>query len=192
MARTPLLAGKFELKVTELEASVLGLIATKGPCTPYAVRKEFLESPSPFWSGSAGAIYPLFARLARRGLVRVCRGTGDGRAGKLYVLTPVGRRVLYRWLREPLSSVAIGIPPDPLRNRVQFIGVLGDHEGRELLSDAVAKLDAHLHELVTCANQKKAEGKILEHIVNQGACHLTRARLDWLRETIDFLARSRD
>ena len=179
-------------KLTELEGTVLGLIATKGPCTPYAVRREFVDSPSPFWSGSAGAIYPLIARLARRGLVRVAGGTGDGRAGKLYALTPAGRRLLSRWIREPLSPVAIGIPPDPLRNRVQFIGVLGEEEGSAVLADALAKLEAHLQELITCADKKKAEGKILEYIVDRGACQLTLARLGWLRETIAFLARSND
>ena len=47
---------------TELEAAVLGVVWQDGPCTPYAIRQHFLESPAPRWSGSAGAIYPLVRR----------------------------------------------------------------------------------------------------------------------------------
>src|SRR5262245_13459166 len=45
--------------LTELEGTALGVIWAGQPCTPYRVRRVFLDSPSPSWSGSAGAIYPL-------------------------------------------------------------------------------------------------------------------------------------
>jgi hypothetical protein len=46
-------------KLSEIEGCVLGLLAVDGPATPYAIRKVFLESPNPQWSGNAGTIYPL-------------------------------------------------------------------------------------------------------------------------------------
>src|SRR5215471_20999039 len=57
-------------RVSEIEACVLGLLSVDGPATPYAIRKVFLESPNPQWSGSAGTIYPLIERLLRRKLIR--------------------------------------------------------------------------------------------------------------------------
>jgi DNA-binding PadR family transcriptional regulator len=53
-----------------LEGCVLGILWERGPCTAYAARKVLRESPSPYWSGSAGAVYPLLARLEGRRLVR--------------------------------------------------------------------------------------------------------------------------
>ena len=44
----------------------MALIAENGPATPYAVRKDFLDSPTPQWSGSAGTIYPLVARMQKK------------------------------------------------------------------------------------------------------------------------------
>src|SRR4051812_11643127 len=97
--------------LTELEGAVLGTIKQKGPCTPYAVRREFRSSPTPYWSGRAGAIYPVVARLARRGLVRAVGPPGDGRGGVVYAVTAAGDRALRRWLGPPFSPLTAGTPP---------------------------------------------------------------------------------
>jgi DNA-binding PadR family transcriptional regulator len=76
---------KKAIALTELEGSVLGMIGVKGPCTPYALRREFLDSPSQYWSASSGAVYPLVLRLEERGLIRLKGKTADGREGNLYV-----------------------------------------------------------------------------------------------------------
>ena len=55
--------------LTDLEQAALGVVWRDGPCTPYQVRKQFLDSPTPSWSGSAGTIYPLMRRLEDMGLV---------------------------------------------------------------------------------------------------------------------------
>src|SRR5215470_17811250 len=73
--------------LTELEGCVLGMIALRGPCTPYAVRREFQESPSQYWSASAGAVYPLVVRMLRRRLVHAQRKPEEGRGAILYSLT---------------------------------------------------------------------------------------------------------
>ena len=54
---------------SELEGAVLGVIWQEGPCTAYTIRKQFVASPSPQWSGSAGAIYPLVRRLEKKRLL---------------------------------------------------------------------------------------------------------------------------
>jgi hypothetical protein len=42
-----------------MEGAVLGLMWAS-PGTAYEVRRVMQHSPNPSWSGSAGAIYPLF------------------------------------------------------------------------------------------------------------------------------------
>src|SRR6185503_6137947 len=74
-------------KSSELETSALGFIWRDGPVSAYAVRRFYLDSPTLQWSGSAGAIYPLLARMKRRGLVRaVSRPTGR-RPAQVYSIT---------------------------------------------------------------------------------------------------------
>ena len=74
--------------LTELEGTVLGLVWARQPCTPYRVRREFTDSPSPYWSGSAGAIYPLMARLESAGLLRSAPHATGERGSRRYRLTP--------------------------------------------------------------------------------------------------------
>src|SRR5258706_3174960 len=85
-------------KLSEMEACVLALIWSNGPSTPYALRHVFLKSPSPQWSGSAGAIYPLVKRLERAKLIRSAAYSTGRRKGKLFVLTAAGSWAVYNWL----------------------------------------------------------------------------------------------
>src|SRR5690606_13340992 len=45
-------------ELTELEGTVLGLLAAKPESTAYEVRREFQKSGTAHWRASAGAIYP--------------------------------------------------------------------------------------------------------------------------------------
>ena len=73
--------------LTELEGAALGVVVRDGPCTSYVVKEMFRGSPSEFWSGSAGSIYPLMRRLEERGLVASKRGS-TGRRGHKVLLVP--------------------------------------------------------------------------------------------------------
>src|SRR6476659_7226575 len=64
--------------LTELEQCVLGVIWRDGPMTAYEIAALFTKSLSPYWSGSAGAIYPVVQRLRKRGLVRGTRKSWNG------------------------------------------------------------------------------------------------------------------
>jgi DNA-binding PadR family transcriptional regulator len=95
-------------ELSEIEGCVLGLLAVDGPATPYAIRKVFLESPNPQWSGSAGTIYPLIERLLRRKLIRskVCL-TGKRRGHRISI-TPSGSWALKQWLlAKPVTQFAL-------------------------------------------------------------------------------------
>jgi DNA-binding PadR family transcriptional regulator len=53
------------MRLSNLEGAALATIAGRGSATAYAIAKSLSDPPSEFWSGSAGAVYPLIRRLAR-------------------------------------------------------------------------------------------------------------------------------
>src|SRR5260370_16608425 len=131
-------------KLSEIEGCVLGLLAVDGPATPYAIRKVFLESPNPQWSGSAGTTYPLIERLLRRKLIRskVCL-TGKRRGHRISI-TSSGSWALKQWLSVPIPEWVAGGPPDPLRTRIRFLGAFGNKRRLQFLQDAFHHTQAHL------------------------------------------------
>jgi DNA-binding PadR family transcriptional regulator len=108
--------------LTELEGAALGAVARDGPCTSYAVKELFRASPSEFWSGSAGSIYPLMKRLEQRGLVASESGSTGRRGHRTYRATARGRRAFARWMTDAERTAAMGF--DPLRTRLVFVGQL--------------------------------------------------------------------
>jgi DNA-binding PadR family transcriptional regulator len=173
--------------LTELEGSVLGMIGVKGPCTPYALRREFMNSPSQYWSASSGAIYPLVLRLERRGLVHVQGKTGDGRAGSLYVLTAPGLRAVREWLATLNAPTSISVPPDPLRNRIAFFELLDPRKQQQLVGSAVREMQAHVARARSYTLQQRAQQHASEQLVSEGAERMLEARLVWLREVARVL-----
>lgn len=168
-------------QLSELEGAVLGIIGLEGPCTAYAVRARFLASPSPQWSGSAGAIYPLVERLERRGLLSSKAQKGTRRKGRLYALAPAGRRTLRAWLAPPLPGWALGVPPDPLRTRLGFFHVLSPGERQAFVQEAregvSLQIRAIREDLKSCRDAAP-----WRRLVARGALASLKARQAWLRE----------
>lgn len=168
--------------LTELEACVLGLIWSEGPCTPYRVQQIMKGSPSPHWSGSAGAIYPVIERLEGGGLVRARKRMQGKRESRAFQTTASGMRVLRSWIGPPVSEWAGDLPIDPLRTRVRFLGALPIDKQRRFLRDAMAILERKLKEVQQdCRELKKMEDPF-PHTMARGAVHVTRARIKWLVE----------
>jgi len=122
-----------KIKLKNLEGGILGAIASQEPCTAYRVHKEFSNSPSLYFSGSAGSVYPAFRRLEARGLIKAKSVGTQLRPAKGYVLTKAGREVFQAWYLSPALAADGGF--DPLRLRFSMIesqppetraGVLGD------------------------------------------------------------------
>jgi DNA-binding PadR family transcriptional regulator len=168
-------------ELSELERCVLGVVGLDGPCTAYAVRKVFLESPSVHWSGSAGAIYPLMRRLEGAGLLRSAPEPGSKRGARRYRLTAAGRRRLRDWLTPPVGE-AVRFDFDPLRLRVRFLGALAP-AAREAFFDAAAGELAVAREH---AAQRLAESPPGDdpwrHAASLGALRAVEARARWLEE----------
>lgn len=175
-----------ERNITELEGCVLGLIGVKGPCTPYLVRKEFQQSPTPFWSGSAGAIYPLIERLARQKLIDEVPIADDARGTKLYILTAKGKKTLKQWLQQSTSPIVTGTPPDPLRNRMEFLGFLTPQIRKRFLEDVRASLESHLKEAVK-DSEECDQSNYFDYLSIRGVVLAAQARLDWIVEIIQIL-----
>ena len=166
--------------LTELEGIVLGIVWSRQPCTPYQVRREFADSPSPHWSGSAGAIYPLVSRLESAGLLRsVAHATGS-RKSRLYNLTPAGRNALVRWVGPPLPPGILSVPPDPLRMRIAFMTVLPPARRRRFL-EAIEK---GLHEFLEIFERDYTERRLGDpqaELMAHGAVRMQKTRLEWIR-----------
>jgi DNA-binding PadR family transcriptional regulator len=167
--------------LTELEACVLGLVLTEGPCTPYAVFSILRDSPSSQWSGSAGAIYPLFRRLEASGLLASKPRARDGRSSRVCTATPKGREALRRWLGPPFPEWIAEVPNDPLRTRVRFLSALPSAGRRAFLAAAEDRLVEQVRQLEDDLRARAVTP--FELAMARGAVRLVRARLAWIRGT---------
>ena len=172
--------------LSEIEACVLALVSLDGPATPYTIRRVFLNSPSPQWSGSAGTIYPLIERLLRRKLIRskVCF-TGK-RRGHQISLTTAGSRALRLWLSLPVPEWVAGVPPDPLRTRVRFLGAIDAKQQRAFLQDVHRRTQAHLHVVEADCERKRAKGGF-QYLMARGALLSMQSRCAFVQEVAEAL-----
>lgn len=124
--------------LTDFEGAVLAQIGHSGPITGYAVAKRFAASSSEFWSGSAGAVYPLIKRLAARQLLSTSDARDGQRARTDYVLTTQGRQALKRWLLDAGKACDLGF--DPLRTRLVHMDQCTASERRRFVQAVRAQL----------------------------------------------------
>ncbi|MGD0144957.1 MAG: helix-turn-helix transcriptional regulator [Rhizomicrobium sp.] len=108
--------------MTELELCVLGTVWLRGPCSSYAIRREFAESPSSYWSSSSGSIYPVIKRLLAAKLIAKSRSS-DKRGKRDIATTPAGARAVREWVAS-LPDWTGKAALDPIRTRMNFFGVL--------------------------------------------------------------------
>lgn len=123
-------------QLTDLEGAALAEIATRGAATSYAVAQAFARSPSEFWSGSAGAVYPLIARLAARGLVAPSQAATGKRQRLDYRITPEGRDALEAWLLDARRAAGMGF--DPLRSRLAHLHLVAPARRKAFLKEVRA------------------------------------------------------
>jgi DNA-binding PadR family transcriptional regulator len=173
-------------QLSEIEACVLALVSVDGPATPYAIRKVFLDSPSPQWSGSAGTIYPLIERLLRRKLIRSKLCLTGKRRGYQISLTTAGSRALGLWLFVPIPEWVAGVPPDPLRTRVRFLGTIRPHLRRAFLQDAHRRTQAHLRTVEADCERKRAKDKF-QYLMARGALLSMQSRCAFVQEVAEVL-----
>ena len=163
--------------LTELEGCVLATVRAKGACTPYAVRREFR------------LVHHAVLERQRRGDLPAGRPAGpaaalagrppdrDRRGGTLYAVTAAGDRAVRDWLGPPLADAVVGSPPDPIRTRVGFLGLLPPADRTAFLAAAAAGLRRQLARLAA-----ETSDDPFDRLAARGSCRMTEARLAWLRD----------
>lgn len=155
--------------LTDFEGAVLAQIGHDGPVTAYAIAKRFAASSSEFWSGSAGAVYPLIKRLAVRQLL-VSTNAKDGRRARTdYRLTSEGRKALKAWLLDARRASDLGF--DPLRTRLVHLNKCSPSERKRFMREVMAQL--------VLAAQTPASTDDPRLIALHDS--VTQARLEWFR-----------
>ncbi|MBI3450926.1 MAG: PadR family transcriptional regulator [Acidobacteria bacterium] len=176
--------------LSELEGATLGVVWTEEPCTPYTIRRLFQSSPSPFWSGSAGAIYPLVERLEKRGFLRAQATRTGKRKGWLYSLTPAGLRAARGWMGPPLPRWAVGVPMDALRTRVRFLGALTPSRRKAFIDEAIDMIGEEIRLVDADRRARLTDPDPFNHLMGQGAVLMLRARQAWLRGVRSVMERA--
>lgn len=174
-------------RLTELEASVLGVVASRGPLSAYAIRADFAASPTQRWSGSAGAIYPLTKRLRGRGLLAVePRARGTKASTAVYSITAAGRDALVDWIVDD-GSEAVAIPVDPVRTRVHFLEALEPSARVAWIARVERALDEQLAAL-QAEYEADAFPTARDRLIARGLLDLVEARRRWLVSVRRFFA----
>lgn len=175
------MATRKDTRITELEGAVLGLLWKHGPCSGYTIRKGFLESSNPHWSGSRGAIYPALERLARRGLVGRRRDDVGRRRGRRFSITNRGLDALRGWIDRPSDPRIVAPPPDPLRTRLPFLAVLPPAKRRRLLLELRQSVKRELQGFTAGGEHHvRLSDNLVNRLLAEGIHATLVARLAWI------------
>ncbi|MDA7979729.1 MAG: PadR family transcriptional regulator [Pirellulales bacterium] len=166
---------------TDLEAAVLGAIFSQGPCTAYRVRERFRRSLSAHWNCSTGAIYPMFARLEQRNLIRPAKGSEES-FGVKYEITPKGTQSVRDWLLKTPQDGAQLMNFDPLRARLSVMAALSVDERTKFIESTRMVLKDHLKLIRKDVRGKKTAESLFDYLVARGAYLSVRNQLRWLDE----------
>ena len=82
---------------------VLGIVALRGPSTPYDLKRFVQLTVGNFWPFPHTQLYAEPARLAEAGLLQETREE-TGRRRRHYAITTAGSRRLAEWLSDPVRS----------------------------------------------------------------------------------------
>jgi DNA-binding PadR family transcriptional regulator len=81
-------------EITGLEILVLKIIKNNAGITGYDIIQRISSKPRGFWKGTAGSVYPVLEKLARKELVRIEELDDSKRVKKGYHITTQGIEVL--------------------------------------------------------------------------------------------------
>ena len=176
--------------LSELEGCVLGVVVRMGPCTAYAVRKEFRSSLTTSWRASAGTIYPVLQRLAAKRLVIERQVKGDARGTRTLSATKAGEAALADWISDPDGW--IGEPAaDPIRTRLQFMD-LSSIPKLEQIDSWIARTEACIRQNEDESAAAIEAGELFRLAADRGTWHQLDARKRWLLEMRDQSEKHKD
>lgn len=92
-----------EVRLSTTSYVVLGMVALRGPSTPYDLKRAVGHSVGYFWHFPHAQLYSEPDRLTGAGLLE-CASEDGGRRRKTYSLTDRGRDALRDWLASPTDE----------------------------------------------------------------------------------------
>ena len=92
-----------EVRLSPSSYVVLGMIALRGPSTPYDLKRGVSHSVGYFWNFPHAQLYTEPERLTSLGLLDVSV-EATGRRRRTYSLTETGRAALRAWLASPTEA----------------------------------------------------------------------------------------
>jgi DNA-binding PadR family transcriptional regulator len=169
--------------MTELDHTVLAIVARDGPMSAYDVRKVFAASLTPSWSSSAGSIYPSIRRLAGGNLVSLGAPKG-GRETRALSITPAGKAALADWLTGNTAAISAATP-DPIRTRCYFLPLMSEAKRQSFLEDALSNTENALEAAELSRHERlSASADAFRHLISEGVIYQLKARRDWLQMLI--------
>lgn len=166
--------------LSHLAYVVLGVVSVEQPCTSYRVMMAFKSSTSTYFSGSAGALYPLLLRLEKSGFVTSKKNYRTKRISRDYLITPKGRKELKRWIEEPQVDRDGAFTIDLLRARVQFLELVEEYSQRKSLETSIQVLTELIYKKTSVLKNDESLNA-LERISLQGSISVDKTRRDWLK-----------
>ncbi len=169
-------------ELSRLELALLGSVSTGEPGTAYWLRRQFQQSLSSFFSGSAGAVYPAVERLEKRSLIRATVRQEGRRTSRRYRLTPSGKKALKEWLLPPLPPEDVAFTMDPVRTRVYYLDTLSPQERKRFVEEALARAKRRVVVVRAESDERRESGERFSYLGGLGVLHEARARVSWLEE----------
>ncbi|MFG2888020.1 PadR family transcriptional regulator [Streptomyces sp. NPDC048248] len=91
------------LRLSTTSYVVLGMVAMRGPSTPYDLKRAIGRSVGYFWNFPHAQLYSEPKRLEEAGLLEL-HEEDTGRRRKIYTITETGQAALRDWLAEPVKE----------------------------------------------------------------------------------------
>ena len=99
----------------------------------------------------------------------------------MFSLTRAGRKSFVDWVNRADDDFVGGVPPDPLRTRVRFLGLLDATSRNAFLRKARSSVERHLEAVgEDCERTMRERG--LRNLVARGAFATMESRHRWLYE----------
>lgn len=172
---------------SELEGVVLGIVHAQQPCTSYTIRRALRESPSTYWSASAGSIYPLIRRLTESGWIEATPDPSDRRGRHVLRLKEEGRLALRAWTLEGSDPNVAARMYDSLRLRMFSMSALRPAERRRFANQALAALEACLTTTRNHFDSEATNADEYQRLANLGGVYEAETRVRWMREVVESL-----
>ncbi len=170
--------------------AILGVLSILGPMSGYDIKKFCDKSISFFWNENFGHLYPVLSKMEAAGLIVRNQEDNDTRK-KSYDITDDGRKVLRKWLVEPVEYQP---ERSELLLKLSFGNEMDLQETFEMLKTAKERNMARLgqlkgiHSYYINNEEAKKKPQYPYWLVTLGyGINSLEASLKWFDETLDFL-----